>query len=450
MLEYLRTAFTTMDIDFVVQLMAAEVLFVWRAPKRRLFVLRCILGICVCVLASVLWTGAGNRSYYSIAGAGYFVLAILRYLFLFALTLLALAFCFRLSFSETLFYGAGAYAAQHGTFSAMILFNVLLSSGMSVFRNNVLNELYTAAFFILFYIAVYLVFARRMTREKIHVGRLKVLFPALLLVLTSVAVNLYWFFGGSIDPVNLLYPIVCCVMALFILSGLFENSKLQTENEIINAMLEMKKDQGDLYKESINIVNTKCHDMKHQLAALLHAHADLREYAEEAIQRINIYDNIAKTGNEALDVVLTEKSLQCEANGIKFTYMADGDSIAFMSAADIYSLFGNALDNAIEGVKKVPPDRRVIEMNVFSSGGVATIHFGNFCGGDIVFENGLPLTTKTDRAYHGFGMKSIAFIAKKYGGAMTASADGGIFDVNVIMPLPSDFRDISGRGKGIS
>ena len=154
MLEYLRTAFTTMDIDFVVQLMAAEVLFVWRAPKRRLFVLRCILGICVCVLASVLWTGAGNWSYYSIAGAGYFVLAILRYLFLFALTLLALAFCFRLSFSETLFYGAGAYAAQHGTFSAMMFVNILLTSGLPFFRYEIFDDLFSATFFILFYIAV--------------------------------------------------------------------------------------------------------------------------------------------------------------------------------------------------------------------------------------------------------------------------------------------------------
>lgn len=49
-------------------------------------------------------------------------------------------------------------------------------------------------------------------------------------------------------------------------------------------------------------------------------------------------------------VIYTEKSLLCERHKIRFTYMIDGEQLDFMDPVDIASLFGNALDNAIESV----------------------------------------------------------------------------------------------------
>lgn len=57
---------------------------------------------------------------------------------------------------------------------------------------------------------------------------------------------------------------------------------------------------------------------------------------------------LVHTGNDALDAILSEKGLACEQGGIAFRCMADGAAVGFMAPTDIYSLFGNALDNAIE------------------------------------------------------------------------------------------------------
>ena len=54
------------------------------------------------------------------------------------------------------------------------------------------------------------------------------------------------------------------------------------------------------------------------------------------------------TGNHALDVILTEKSLICKQKEIKLTCMADGKQLAFMQTTDLYSIFGNLLNNSIE------------------------------------------------------------------------------------------------------
>ena len=65
-----------------------------------------------------------------------------------------------------------------------------------------------------------------------------------------------------------------------------------------------------------------------------------------------------RTGNEILDTILTEKSLICENSGIHINCVADGSLLAFMNPVDLYTLFGNALDNAIEAGEKAGKQRK--------------------------------------------------------------------------------------------
>ena len=148
---------------------------------------------------------------------------------------------------------------------------------------------------------------------------------------------------------------------------------------------------------------------------------------------------MARTGNDALDVILTEKSLLCAQNDIKVTCIADGKALAFMSETDTYSLFGNALDNAIEALANVEDkEKRTIGLIVKRSGGFVSVHIYNYCPVRPTFSDGIPVTTKADKLSHGFGMASIRMIAAKYGGEMSASADDEMFRLDVLFPDPSD------------
>ena len=75
-------------------------------------------------------------------------------------------------------------------------------------------------------------------------------------------------------------------------------------------------------------------------------------------QEIRSYEAQNKTGNEVLDTILTSKSLYCQQHGITLTCVADGAALDFMDTMDLCSLFGNALDNAIEGTAKVAARQR--------------------------------------------------------------------------------------------
>ena len=98
-----------------------------------------------------------------------------------------------------------------------------------------------------------------------------------------------------------------------------------------------------------------------------------------------------------------------------------------MSQVDIYSLFGNALDNAIECLKGLPVEERHVKLQVKNIGDMVNIICENTCHTKLKFENGLPATTKDDTYNHGFGTKSIKSICKKYAAEFKMSANGEIF-----------------------
>ena len=114
-------------------------------------------------------------------------------------------------------------------------------------------------------------------------------------------------------------------------------------------------EQYNLSKENIEIINRKYHDLKHQIAVVrAERNSDKREqYLQEMENDIKMYEAQNKTGNKVLDTILTGKHLYCVQHEINFTCVADGMLLDFMNLMDICTIFGNALDNAIECVEKI-------------------------------------------------------------------------------------------------
>jgi sensor histidine kinase regulating citrate/malate metabolism len=116
--------------------------------------------------------------------------------------------------------------------------------------------------------------------------------------------------------------------------------------------------------------------------------------------------------------------------------MADCDKLSFMNNIDVYSLFANILDNAIECEQKEPSeDKRYVSLMISTQGNVLVIHSENYCNHSLEFEDGLPVTTNEDKNIHGYGMKSIRFITEKYNGALNAKLKDNMFTLDIVFPL---------------
>lgn len=213
---------------------------------------------------------------------------------------------------------------------------------------------------------------------------------------------------------------------------------LKTEMEFLQNTIQMQYDNYRITEESMALVDQKYHDLKHQIN-LLRTEVTSEEkiaYLDQMEEDVKGYEARNKTGNRGLDAVLTTKSLQCQDQGICLTCVADGQALDFMNPMDISALFGNALDNAIESVKKLSdPEKRLIHVSMARQKNFLRIRVENCYEGELQYENGVLTTTKQDKRYHGFGMKSMKQIVEKYKGSMTISAKDGWFELRILFPV---------------
>ncbi len=237
------------------------------------------------------------------------------------------------------------------------------------------------------------------------------------------------------------YVDLCGVSILWAYDAQLRQMNTRLERSLLKNLLQAQYNNYILSQQSIDLTNQKYHDLKHQIALLRSEVASAEEktaYLDQMEQEIRVYETQNKTGNPILDTILTTKSIQCQKQGIQMTVVADGAALDFMNVMDVAALFGNALDNAIEAVSKISdPQQRLIHLSVAQQRNFLSIKAENCCTGDVVMENGLPLTTKHNRQYHGYGVKSMQSIAQKYDGSISVHVKDGWFEVRVLLPLPT-------------
>ena len=100
------------------------------------------------------------------------------------------------------------------------------------------------------------------------------------------------------------------------------------------------------------------------------------------------------------------------------------------------TLFGNALDNAIEATQRLDdPQKRLIKLAVYSQDHFVVIRLENYFEGKLQHDSeGQLVTTKRDKRSHGYGLKSIRHIVGRLGGHVTSQVNNGWFDLRILLP----------------
>ena len=212
------------------------------------------------------------------------------------------------------------------------------------------------------------------------------------------------------------------------------------DNEDMHNFIRNKMQYYQMSHEGITSLQIKCHDLKHQIAAIRtkSEQDNFQKYLDRLEDSIIEYGTVVECGHETINVVLTEKNILCSTCGVKFSYIIDGTLFSFMSEMEIYSLFGNALDNALESCSKVSnPEKRVISLKAAARGDMVVLHVENCFEEALTMVDGMPQTTKKGSG-HGFGLRSIQSIAEKYSGVATVQADGDLFKLTVLMKPESE------------
>lgn len=214
--------------------------------------------------------------------------------------------------------------------------------------------------------------------------------------------------------------------------------RVRKELEAVQNVLQNQYVQYKQSRESIELINYKYHDLKHQIAVLRSEEDPKKreEFLNRMEEEIRQYEAQNKTGNKVLDTVLTTKSLYCAKHGITFTCVADGTLLDFMDVMDICSIFGNALDNAIECEVKIPEkEKRLIHVTVSKQKQFLILRFENYCEETLQYQEGTPVTIKKEKEFHGYGLKSIQYTVNKYEGAVSVNLEDNWFELKVLIPI---------------
>ena len=361
-----------------------------------------------------------------------------------ALLVLAVRFVFVASPWAALFCATTAYTMQNLA-SGMEQLAKLLVFETPVPASESVSELCTVAITVVVYAACYLGFIRRIDGLALERMQSRVMLAVFVVVAFAVIgfdLLVKSIYGGGVSFTHVvLLRAAHALICVFVLISEYEIlcvQQLRADKLSIERMLTERGRQYEMARDNIEAINIKCHDIKHQIRTLSSGGRVADQSAlDDLAHEVAIYDSAIETGNEALDTILTEKSLICEHAHITLSCIVDGASLDFVAPSDLYAFFGNALDNAIEAVSALENDeRRSISLVVKRRGSMVSIHAENFFDGRLTFFGGLPRTTKADVANHGFGIKSMRLIAEKYEGSLTTSAENGIFRLDAVIPRP--------------
>ncbi len=413
---------------FELQLLTAEMIFMYPADKRARFGLRFLSAALVYLCFGWLLPPLGVFHYHPIY-------QLIRILLLFAGSIGVMAFSFYLRGWPLFSLCVAGYAVQHIAYHvcAMISHTTLFTG----FTSNLLSRinLIEICFFPVIYLLMFLGFglfcAKKECWKKADARFVSISFITVFICIGVTRLTRYLHEMNTISVS--IYAILCCFLALVVQLVLVKMVDLQNENATMQAMWKEDRRQFELSKKTIDLINIKSHDLKHKMAGLKGRLPD--EEVNSIREAVRIYDSYYKTGNEALDVLLTESTLHCGAEGILLTFTGNGKELSFMNVTDVYSLFGNAISNAVEAVLHVEdPEKRLVDIVLERCGSMVNISVSNYFCGLVRMVDGLPETTKEkEEGYHGFGMKSMRLLAEKYGGGLSVEVQGDLFSLDVYL-----------------
>ena len=430
------------------------------ARRRKRFVLRFALSLAVLLCVSAFGDGIlgatkellGNATNWHVNSFlnGGNMLNMVYYLALDALSVAAIAVCFDMRTDELLFRSLAGHATDmiKGAAFSFIDAATIGTSGSGV-TSVAMIVVYGILRFIgvlVFNVAIFLIIGRKWRAgDNVSIGKRStsiICYTAMILIIfvtNIIASMLLYGIDGEIRYSGMILLMLMCVSMVALQTFIYSTYKRRLEAEVISQLLRERETQYAMSKENIELINRKCHDLKHQVRALRLASKEERNASLDELERsVMIYDSVIKTGNAVLDTVLSEKMLYCQNHDIRMTAFSPNKELPdIINAVDMYVMLGNATDNAIEAAEKISDKRkRIIDITVTVSGAILCFSISNYCEEKLEFSNGLPVTSKEDKTNHGFGIGSIKAVAEKYNGTVRITLDEGIFTLLIGIPVP--------------
>lgn len=248
------------------------------------------------------------------------------------------------------------------------------------------------------------------------------------LLFTSAVVTTFLILGMlselNSSNYNIMAMVSCIGLYASTFLALYLYARSQQQNQIIRYQEQAEQQMQAQLKHMDEIILRQNelrafrHDINNQLTALsgyLDAGdlAGSRQYLAGISDHFKSASPAINTGNNALDAILSAKRALAENHGIRFTSKLRVQENLPIAPEDLCIIFGNALDNAIEACDRLPADaERTIALHLLQDAHTLTCIVTNTASSR---RGASFVTSKADKAQHGFGLNNIREALDKYG-----------------------------------
>ncbi len=421
---------------YYIMLCFATLTYAWNYPRKDRFALR----LAALIVAGAVWQVLiAAFSAYTMDIIDSSLANVIKYSLCILYLLLILWAAYKMRFAEMLYFILFGLALWN--LSTTLMGIIRLAAPALEDLPVIYDTLIFLGVFFVIYILNYLAFGKQLKSiRKMDVDIVNVIILGLAFGAGNVFLMI--FIGMYEDNIAVLYLLysVCFIYAvlLFVMDYLvLWRVKQRTQRKINEQLFSVEQKQFESLKRSMDAVNSRYHDLKYYVEMFEKSGA-APDNLEDLKQAVQDYGAQLNTGNRVLDIVFSDKNRVCQQNGIVFSCMVTADKMPDMADSDMYSLFGNALDNAIEYLCKVEPEKRLLNVRIRCKNvNFLLCDISNWCAmPPELTEEGTIATSKKDGGLHGVGLSNMRRIVDKYGGGMEIKYKDNFFHLYFTFRLP--------------
>lgn len=266
----------------------------------------------------------------------------------------------------------------------------------------------------------------------------------ILLVPAGSIVICYVFWWNTDKDIDISQILILAVLLTINLATYYMYQQIQAHvaERIDNELLKQQNEYFRLRYEETEKQWIKLRRMRHDMANSYVLEMEylereqydlLREHYYEKLGQIKQQGKVIHTGNIGIDSILNYKLEIAREYQIDVDYKIKIENEVTISNVEMNIMIGNLLDNAIESVRELDKDKRIIFILIKTNLTEFFMKVRNFYKGERGRdESGNFLTKKKDHVYHGLGLKEVKEIVKKHDGEMYISDDNGEFTVKIL------------------
>lgn len=216
--------------------------------------------------------------------------------------------------------------------------------------------------------------------------------------------------------------------------------------KMMNEYYKSQQEYFEIYKARQEQTRQFYHDFKNHLLIMqqIQNPIELREYVSELISKMSSISGGYFTGNQTFDYILNSKSELIIKNGIKLSLEGKLPSEFELKPYSACTLFGNALDNAIEATMQLKEEKRFISMYLSELQGFVKVNIKNSFKGELLTNENQLMTSKKDSDVHGYGMMNMKQEVIKYQGHLLWEAtplnNEGVKEFSLFLIFPISYH----------